>query len=429
MRTSHRSPLALPSNLASSLAPTVAQLVARIDDDWRRSGFVQADFPAISSEALSAIAPFSALDPVAIIESIAAGEARDAFVGEHRSPQVVPVYAGPRFSLTLHLWQDHLQTAHSHAWCGAYQVLHGVSVNGCYSFDEESRYDAKMRLGKLRQTRLELLEPGAIVPVERGDARMIHGVCYLDPLGLSLCTRTTENDPAMTHDFFDPGVAIQGSHTDRGTLERFGSFDALVALNPETALAVLGDILDGEDLRTCFYWLRHAAANLRNSMDVDALLERAAHRFGRDADTVIGAIAGAERAVRLRERRHALKERDHRFLFGALHQARSLAAVEEIVATRYHEEAPRAFIQRCLVEMAETEGEPGWSLLGTPITSDYGPVLVALVDDPRTEVVLARLAEEYGVDETRAMESDLREACAALRSLLTLRPLFSREAQ
>lgn len=421
---SRDAPRCEPARRLSSLAPVIEQLVARIDSEWRRVGFAQADFPQISCEALSAVSPHALVDPVAILESLAAGEARDHLVGEHRSPQVVPLYAGPRFSLTLHLWQDHLQSPHSHAWCGAYQVLHGTSLHGSYSFEEESRYDSKLLLGKLRQDALEPLGPGAIVPVLRGGDRLIHGICYIDPLGLSLSTRSVENDPAMTHDYLDPGVAVQGSYVDRGTLERFRSLDALTAIDPEAGYQALAGILERSDPRTCFYWLRHAAVRYRSVMDLDGLFERAAPRFGRNADKALGGVATWAREALLRARRKTLVDVDHRFLFGALHQARDLHAVEQIVATRYPG-PPRDFIHRVLTEMASTEGDPGWSLLGTPITSDFGPVLVALLDDPSSDAVLARLAEEYGAEDIGAMAPVLRDACDTLRALPTLRPLFA----
>ena len=421
---SRHAPTAEPPRRLGSLLPIIGQLVARIDADWRRVGFAQNDFPRISCEALSAVSPHAVIDPVAILASLAAGEARDLLVGEHRSPQVVPLYAGPRFSLTLHLWQDHLQSPHSHAWCGAYQVLHGTSLHGTYSFEEEWRYDSKLLLGKLRQVSLDPLGPGAIVPVLRGGDSLIHGIGYIDPLGLSLSTRSVENDPAMTHDYLEPGVAVQGSYVDRGTLERLRSLDALTAINPEHAYEVLGEMLERADPRTCFYLLRHAAVRFRSVMDLDGLFARAAPRFGPNADKALGGVATWAREALLRARRKTLSNADHRFFFGALHQARDLDAIETIVASRY-EERPRDFIHRCLTEMASTESDAGWSLLGTPITSDFGPVLVALLDDPTTEAVLARLAEEYGAEDIRALEPVLRESCETLRTLPTLRPLFA----
>ena len=423
LQTSNEATPFHPVTRLRSLAPIVAELVARIDEDWRRAGFAQGDFPRISCDALSALSPHSRVDPIALIESIAAGEARDLIVGEHRSPQVIPLYAGPRFSLTLHLWQDHLQSPHSHAWCGAYQVLHGTSLHGSYTFTERSRYDSKLLFGTLRQDALEPLGPGAIVPVLRGPDRLIHGICYVDPLGLSLSTRSTENDPAMTHDYLDPGVAIQGSHVDRATLERFRSLDALLALDPECAGVLLGNILDSADPRSCFYWLRHVAVNHRSAINLHGLFERAAPRFGPHADLALGGIETWAREAILRARRKGLSDPDHRFLLGALHQARDLSAVENIVQSRYAE-APRDFIGRCLTEMASIEGEAGWSVLGTPTTSDFGAVLVALLEDPRTEAVLAHLAEAYDADQIRTIEPVLRDACETLRALPILRPLF-----
>jgi hypothetical protein len=52
-------------------------------------------------------------------------------------------------------------------------------------------------------------------------------------------------------------------------------------------------------------------------------------------------------------------------------------------------------------------------------------ILGLLLDDDRTESVLARLEKEYDATEIHEKEDLLREACRAIREQPILRPLFA----
>jgi hypothetical protein len=404
------------------VGPIVQRLVTTIDEAWRRVGFAQRDLPAVAAAALERVAPHRHLDCRAAITALAAGEGRDVCAGIHGSPQIVPLFEGPRFTVSLHLWHDDLQTPHSHAWSGAYQVLLGTSVHGAFSFREELRYDAKFLLGSLHLDRLELLDPGATIPVARGMA-MIHGVSYLEPLGVAISVRSSENGGALTHDFLAPGVAIQGSHVDRLTQQRLLCLDGLCAVSPDRTFDTLAAVLATADPRSAFWLLRHAAVHYRRRLDVDRLFAIAAPTFGRHGGAVQRAIEVWEREVLLRVRRRLVRDPDHRLLLAVLHLARDRRELERLVALRRAEPAA-AFVRRCLVEMASQPGDPGWTLLGTPSGSDFAVLLGLLLDDDRVDSVLRRLEDGYDADDVRALAPLVRAGCEALRGLPVLRPVF-----
>lgn len=406
--------------------PLVRELSDVIEQAWRREGYAHASFPEIAANALRTVAPHR-LDARALLAGVAAGEGQSRYVGVHGSPQIIPVHWRPKFSISLHAWPDEVGTPHCHAWCGAYQVLEGTSISATYAFDEVARVDGKLAFGRLARTRFELLRAGATVLVQRGES-MIHGLGYLDRLGISMSVRSNENPASLTYEYFAPGVRVEGTHVDQVVIDTLECIRALASVDPRRAERTLARALESADLRTTFFLMRGAALQLRAAVDTSGLLAVAARRFGAHEDAVRAAIDTTELESTLRIRRPQLKDPAHRALLGILHLAADRRDVERMMQAYQPDLPPNAVIKRCVVEMASTPTGKGSTLLGTPASSSFDAVLSHLVDDPRTECVLAGLVAEYGAESVRQAEPTLRRACDTLRAIPLLRPLFVQPA-
>ncbi len=406
-------------------------LVRIVERDWRRVGYVQRDFPAIAVNALLEVAPHRNLDALGALAAIGAGDGSETHVGSHASVQVIPVYGGPRFSMALHAWPDEVGTPHSHSWCGAYQVLSGTSISGSYAFTEQTPVDAKFALGSLERTRFEFLPTGSTLPVYRGHD-MIHGLTYVDRLGISLSIRTNENPEWVTSEFLPPGVRVDLTKLDRVVQQQVKSLEALFAIDPDRAARALERLLRRADARSCFLLLKCAFEGFADFVDPRRLWQAAEPVFGANVTVVKDALAFFEKENVLRSRRAGLVDDDHRCLLAVLHMAQTRADVERLLAeraaTRGLVETPAAFIARCVREMASTPAESGLTLLGTPRTSDFHVVLGLLLEDSRTETVLKRLEADYDPQEVRQLAPVVRQACETLRALPLLRPLFTGQA-
>jgi hypothetical protein len=163
-------------------------------------------------------------------------------------------------------------------------------------------------------------------------------------------------------------------------------------------------------------------SNLRDAIEPGLVEELTVKRFGDLGRTLLSAVAERERNDLLEVRRSAVSEADHLFLLSALQIASDRRTLEQLIASEHRD--PGVFLRRVLSEMSEKEVEGGVSLLGVPVQPDITAVLGLLVDDPRTETVLARLADEYDAEDLRAHESILIRTCDSLRTLPLLRPVF-----
>jgi hypothetical protein len=401
------------------------ELVNTIEAQWRGAHYAESAFANIAAEALVAMAPHRNLDISGELAGIARGDHEQGeFIGTHSASEVIPFFWGTRFGGYLHFWYDEIGNPHSHAWSGAYQVLAGTCVQASFSFEEILAIDPKFKLGTLETTHLGLLRPGMTVRVVRGP-EMIHGLSYVDRPGVAISFRTHEDFGGLTLDYWFPGIAIETGFLDASTERRIKALNALYAIDPSLCAQALEAALGAGDFRTCFFLLRHSMMNFREKIEVRASCASAAQAFGEHADRVMGALAELERDLLLRQQRKEVRDLNQRFLLSALHLAPTRNAVHRLVAEHYPGEDPQKFVARNLLEMSSTLGKGGKTLLGTPDNRDLHAILGFLLDDDRTESVLARLEEQYDVGEIREKGDLLREACQGIRGQPILRPLFA----
>lgn len=425
--------------VGSTAARVVDELVRVVDREWGRAGYAHPRLPEIGCAALTQVAPYERLSGIDALASVASGAFAELHTGTHVARSVIPVYAGPRFTIALHAWAGDLGAPHSHGWWGAYQVIAGTAIDASYRFTDETRHDARFGFGTLARTRLDLMPPGTTVPVVRGHQAMIHGLTYVERLGVSIVIRSAGNVPNwITATFYPSGVRVDQMSTDRVVVQQLTALDALLRLDPDRAAAAFARVLRRSDPRSCFVLLRAAWESFRDRLDFAHLLDVATPGFGDRAGAVRDALGFVEMERQLRRARAAVTDDAHRLVLAALYLAERRADVERVIAGCRGSAAsgapspiaggprPGAIVARAVTEMldlAPPDGET--TLLGTPAGSAFGPVVALLLEDPRTDVVLRRLAEEYDPDEIRAMEPVLRKACASLRTLPLLRPLFA----
>lgn len=411
-------------------APQVVdELVRALDRRWRVAGYAHPGFPEVACEALREVAPHERLDGPAALASVAAGAFAEVHNGTHVARSVIPVYAGPRFTIALHAWAGDLGAPHSHGWFGAYQVIAGTAIDASYRFVDEARHDARFGFGTLERTRLDLMAPGTTVPVLRGHQAMIHGLTYVERLGVSLVIRSVGNVPNwITATFYPSGVRVDQMSTDRVVVQQLTTLDALRHLDPDRATGALERLLRAADPRSAFVLLRAAWESFRLTLDVERLFDAAAPAFGDDAPAVREAIGFVDMERQLRRARAAVTDDVHRLVLSALYLAERRADVAHVVAAHPHSagEPPDRVIRRALAEMIELPPPDGdTSVLGTPAGADFGAVLASMLDDPHPDAVLSRLAETYDPDDVRELAPVLRRACASLEGLPLLRPLFA----
>lgn len=408
---------------AQSSFERLQRLVSEVESRWRAAHFERDRFPEIAAGALEKCAPYRHFDPLEVLSALGEGSSSFRIEGDHDSSLVIPLIQSGRFDVLLNIWADNVGEPHSHAWGGAFQVLHGACVHGLFAFDEQWAVDPKFRLGRLELRRLEVLRPGAVMPVF-GGPRLIHGQSYADRPGYALSIRTVDYGDLLTCNYWHPGLAVQTNFVDKATRRQLKALDALSVVDPPACFDAYCRALRAADVRTTFLLLEHAHRVLRGRIDVSSLDAVASKTLGRGRKTLLGALDSVDRRQFVERRRELLTDWRDRFLSGALFLAPDRAALMNLVRREYPRRDPVRFVAERLVAMASTGAGGDRSLLGTPLDPLVSRVVGLMVENGDPGWILDALKRREGLHSVRGREAELRDTIAAVRDWPLLHPLF-----
>ncbi|MEQ8275093.1 MAG: hypothetical protein RMA76_09720 [Deltaproteobacteria bacterium] len=186
-------------------------LAADVRRRWAKAGFGTDCFCEVASEALDQ-AELHRLGKTALlnlaIARIDRGAHRACF---HGADNVVPIFADDKFIMTFHLWRHTFGNPHSHEWNGAFQNLTDPVVYADYAFETTWRLNHDLEIGRLTQERLSVLQPGAIVSVERD--RSVHGFGHTGLPGLTVAVRSRDAY-GHTYDYWGDALRVTNGATD-----------------------------------------------------------------------------------------------------------------------------------------------------------------------------------------------------------------------
>src|SRR5438874_615998 len=146
---------------------------------WKRENFSLEKFSVIARAALDKRPPAKHVDLAALMRDFLLSEEQpfqtDSDFGE---PELV-VYSHPRFYIQLLFWMDGTTAIHQHEFSGAFHVMRGSSIHAHYEFEKAQSVTPYLRVGNVRLTKIDLLEPGRTVPIVSGQ-RTVHSLFHLD---------------------------------------------------------------------------------------------------------------------------------------------------------------------------------------------------------------------------------------------------------
>jgi hypothetical protein len=85
---------------------------------------------------------------------------RQKDVNSNFGDPAITLYSSPKFYIDIYFWFEGTTALHQHAFCGAFQVLHGSSIHSWYEFDRTQVVNRFVELGTMSLKICELLETG-----------------------------------------------------------------------------------------------------------------------------------------------------------------------------------------------------------------------------------------------------------------------------
>ena len=200
------------------MIPYFQHLGEAVEAAWAAAGREPEQLPAVASQALRA-APaheHTSIDEVLGWVSAVPAEAfppQPDMLAAFGDPPVT-VYWGGDFRIDVNLWATSTTAIHQHAFAGAFQVLHGSSLESQYGFVETRRVSEDLRLGELELHSMHVRRVGDVSEIPPGPA-YIHALFHLDHPSATVVVRSNGDAAYLPQLGYDaPGVAYN-SELDR----------------------------------------------------------------------------------------------------------------------------------------------------------------------------------------------------------------------
>ncbi len=179
-----------------------------VERDWSRSAFDLAAFPETAVRALRTCRPIEHLSAMDVVEWVHGTDALPAqmdIAARFGNPPVT-VFRGQGFHIDVYYWLEGDTDIHQHAFCGAFTVLQGTSLQGVYAFEKGRVLHPRLIQGQLALESLRLLTPGDIQPLAAG-ADFLHSVLHLDYPTVTLLIRADVPASGPQHSYAMPGLS------------------------------------------------------------------------------------------------------------------------------------------------------------------------------------------------------------------------------
>ncbi|MFN6962630.1 MAG: hypothetical protein ACK4S4_02570 [Pyrinomonadaceae bacterium] len=420
------------------------QLGVEIEDRWRAIDYDETRFPALAAEALRQAelpAKVSAWD---VLEwTLAQRELpRQMDVPARFGDPPITLFVAPRFYIDVYFWFQGTTSVHQHAFCGAFQVLHGSSIHSWYEFEADESVNAFMEFGRMGLKVCELLERGDVHEIRAG-RQYIHSLFHLDHPSATIVVRTGKSPLFLPqYDYHKPWIASDPFFEHETTVKKLQTISAVMRFDAERADDAIVRLLADSDIHTTFLLLSNIYGRVGGSGlgEMFGLAAPGRGRFQRFLDAVTERH-GPERAAKLSDvfrhrerideligRRAVVTDPEHRFFLALLLNVEGRERIYSLIRERFADADPEEKVLDWSFDLARTRinAVGSQNALGIADFDDFDLyVLEALLDDKDEAVIAGSIRAEYPPERAETLLPRLSERIAAIRSSTAFAPLLA----
>jgi hypothetical protein len=426
---------------SQSILEIFQDLGERIEAEWRAVNNDEEKFPAIAAEFLrdedlpSKVSPWEILEWGLKQTEFPRQKDPNANFGE----PPITLYTSPKFYIDVYFWFEGTTAIHQHAFCGAFQVLHGSSIHSWYDFECTEPVNSYLQIGKMNLKVCELLEQGAVQEIW-GGKRYIHALFHLDSPSVTICVRTDKNPVDMPqYSYHKPSLALDPFYEEETVKKKMQIISGMVRAERPNMDECFAELLERSDFQTTFLLLnmlkRSLASNQLNELfGVGAVKERfnnylaaAERRHGSKIDVLRDVFDYMDRSSELIKRRSIVKDPEHRFFMALLMNADGRERIYSLVEQRYPEIKPREKVLDWVFDLAQTRvvGNDQQNALGVMPFDDLDLTIFEYLLDGRTADEAAdSIRAEYPAEKLAAA-GDLTERISKVCTAAIFQPLFA----
>lgn len=412
-----------------------------IEQLWRDLNYDEATFPALAADALRR-AEIPLQTTVWEVAEWAIGEAelpRQRDLHSRFGEPPVTIYSAPRFHIDVYFWFNGTTSIHQHAFCGAFQVLHGSSIHSWYDFECENKINTFMETGRMSLKLCELLEVGAVQEIQAGKA-YIHGLFHLDHPSATIVVRTDRSPLHLPqYNYYKPSLAVDPFFEQETSVKKKQLVSAMVRAKHADADRVIASLLGSSDLQTTFDLLsslRHLLKGdqLGEIFDLsdrrtrfDACMDAAINRHGAAAEVFRDVFERQEMIDEIINRRQFATDPEHRFFLALLMNVDGREPIFELIRQRFPGKEPIDKVLDWTYDLATTRiaGPDKANVLGLP---DFGDVDISVLEQMllglHGDDIAAALGGQLGLSDGD-MTATITEKEARIRTAGIFHPLFA----
>lgn len=329
-------------------------LGAQIETVWRDENYDETVFPAIASDALEKSNLPGKVSPWEVIEwtlgETILPEQRD--LGGNFGDPPITLYNSPRFHIDVYFWLQGTTALHQHAFCGAFQVMHGSSIHSHYEFEPRERINTFTEIGDMNLKTVELLEVGKVRKILAG-REYIHGLFHLDQPSATIVVRTHRSPLHLPqYSYHKPFLAIDPFFDEPNTTKKLQCVTTLIRTKHPDTGKLVSEFLETSDFQTSFKILSSVKNLLqKNKLDeifnldasknqFDDFLEVVEKRHGERAKVLRDVFAHQERIDEILKRRSYVTEPEHRFFLALLMNVEGKERIFALIKERFPDSEP-----------------------------------------------------------------------------------------
>ncbi len=418
------------------------ELGEKVEDLWVEKNYVEELFPEVAAKALT---------EANLPEKVTAWEVMDwtlsqTFLPDQRDlpgrfgDPPITLYNSPRFHVDTYFWLEGTTSIHQHAFCGAFQVLHGSSIHSWYDFELKEKINSFTEVGDINLKQCELLSVGDVQEIWAG-RRYIHSLFHLDQPSVTIVVRTHKSPLFLPQfDYRKPHLAIDPFFDDPNMTKKMQCISALIrSKHPEVDKYIV-QMLEKADFQTTFSLLSNLRGQVsHNHIDQMFNLDGPKDRFSKFMDIARkrhGALSDVfakiyerqDKSNEILNRRHYITDNDQRFFLALLLNIDDRENIFALIKERFADDEPMDKVLDWVFDLSQTKvlGSNVPNALGIEDFNDFDLfILEHLMNGKTTDEISNALKTEYPGNGTADLQKTLPERIEKLRQSVLIQPLLS----
>ncbi|MEZ5347183.1 MAG: hypothetical protein R2681_16675 [Pyrinomonadaceae bacterium] len=418
-----------------------SELGKTVEDLWVDKNYDEELFPEIAAKALK---------EANLPEKVNAWEVLEWTLGQTHLPDQkdlpgrfgdppITLYNSPRFHIDTYFWLEGTTSIHQHAFCGAFQVLHGSSIHSWYEFDPKVRVNTFAQVGDINLKQCEILSVGDVQEIWAGKD-YIHSLFHLDQPSVTIVVRTHKSPLYLPQfDYRKPFLALDPFFEESNTTKKLQCITALIrSKHPDVDKHITG-MLEKADFQSTFSILTTVRGYLsQNHIDqmfnlaapkdrFEGFLDVVRKRHGELSDVFPKVFAHQDKLNEIINRRHYITDPEQRFFLALLLNVEGKDNIFSLISEKYPDASPLDKTLDWVFDLSQTRvlGSNIPNALGIEDFDDFDLfVLENLLEKRSADEIGIALKTDYPVDNSDALKKELPARMEKLQNSALLKPLL-----